>query len=125
MDRDGLPSTTWIVVGGLAVTGGLVWAGLTWQQLLSEGSALSATAPPGSFLGGGTSLTELNPFIEATKLLAAALIGLLITAVHQRLAGHEQPVSRSLAHDHHRQFGGAGARDRRRRQHRALPHAGR
>ena len=70
--------------------------GTVWRDSLSH----SAAGPDlGGFLGsgGGPSLTQMNPFTEATKLVAAALIGLLITAVHQRLAGTEQPVSRSLA----------------------------
>ena len=68
--------------GGLLLCSVLLWAGLRWPaELTGVGpavtTALSGAAPePAVF-------TAAQPFIELAKLVAAALIGVLVTAVHQ------------------------------------------
>lgn len=70
-----------IGVASAALCGTLVWAGLRWPvepTSVGDGAAAlvsgrSASAVP----------HQLQPFIELVKLIAAALIGLLVTAIHQ------------------------------------------
>jgi anti-anti-sigma factor len=77
------------VAGGAALCVALVWSGLTWPAPApaTEGAPLQDT-------GGAHAL---NPFVEVLKLIAAALIGLLVTAVH-RPAARDKPLSRSIEH---------------------------
>jgi len=80
--------------GGTALCTALVWAGLRWQVELSGfGQALTtaiagATTDPPVFTIG-------QPFIELSKLVAAALIGILVTAVHQP-SSRDRANSRSM-----------------------------
>jgi len=68
--------------GGTLLCGLLVWAGLRWPfELAGLSQAVTTT------LNGGTpeppAFSTAQPFIELGKLVAAALIGILVTAVHQ------------------------------------------
>jgi len=73
---------------GAALCGLLVWAGLRWpveltglseeaEQVLTGGGKKGAAAIP---------LHAFQPFLELLKLVVAALIGLLVTAIHQPAA---------------------------------------
>ena len=69
--------------GGTALCGLLVWAGLRWPAELSGfGEAVTSGAHR---IGTPAPVTvgRFQPFIELGKLVAAALIGILVTAVHQ------------------------------------------
>jgi anti-anti-sigma factor len=76
-----------VAAGGTLLCGALVWVGLEWPATLAQpGNPLSQLTE-----GGATPTTaRLQPFIELTKLVAAVLIGLLVTAVHQPTA-RERP----------------------------------
>ena len=80
--------------GGLALCVVLVWAGLRWPAELSGFGQAVTTA-----ITGGTPdpplHTTLQPFIELSKLVAAALIGILVTAVHQP-SSRDRANSRSM-----------------------------
>ena len=76
-----------VLLAGAALCGALVWIGLRWQLQLA-GIDLGTQ----SGLESGTSAMvpaglRMQPFIELAKLVAAALIGALVTSVHE-------PVSR-------------------------------
>ena len=73
-----------IAAAGAVLCGALVWAGLRWPVeltgLSSEAEELLAGGRKGA---GAIPLHPFQPFIELLKLVVAALIGLLVTAVHQ------------------------------------------
>ena len=104
-------------------------------------SSPASARPSRSALTGGTterrsSTNRFQPFIELGKLVAAALIGILVTAVHQPSPRDRarQPIDgagadaalrvRRADDDHHRQLAGARVRHRRRREHHQVPNAG-
>ena len=81
-----------VLAAGAALCGVLVWVGLKWplqlagldpitEQMLENGQKIS-TVP----------MHRLQPFIELSKMVAAALIGALVTAIHQP-ATRERPKS--------------------------------
>jgi anti-anti-sigma factor len=80
------------ISGGTALCVTLVWAGFTWPVQLSGIGATAATALTDA--PGATVLT-VHPFVELAKLVAAALIGILVTAVHQP-ASRDRGNSRSM-----------------------------
>jgi anti-anti-sigma factor len=80
------------ISGGTALCATLVWAGVTWPVQLSGIGATAATALTDT--SGATVLT-VHPFVELAKLVAAALIGILVTAVHQP-ASRDRGNSRSM-----------------------------
>jgi anti-anti-sigma factor len=71
-----------VAAGGIALCGVLVWLGFTWPlQLAGLDETLERTL---TGAGGATqAAVRFQPFVELGKLVAAALIGLLVTAVHQ------------------------------------------
>ena len=86
--------------GGVLLCGLLVWIGLRWAGELSalDGGGPGGAAapfPPDSTTAAPT--PRLQPFLELGKLVAAMLIGLLVTTVH-RPAALDRPVARSMAH---------------------------
>ena len=113
----------------------LVGVGVTWPDLGLENTLVTGSSLPGVPLGGAGGLG--HPFFELAKLVAAALIGMLVTVVHRqyRSERHAEPDPGSGAgpavhlrradDDHHRQLGRARVRHRRRGEHHPLPHAGR
>ena len=122
-----------LTAGGIAVCGALVWAGLRWPV------GLAGVRDATQILASGQDTDAVDwfqPFIELLKLVAAALVGLLVTAIHQpRNARDRRSLDGAGADaavrvgrdddDHHRQLPGARVRHRRRRQHHPIPHAGR
>ncbi len=81
--------------GGTALCAVLVWTGLRWPaELAGFGEAVTS-----AFNGNGQapviSVSRFQPFIELGKLIAAALIGILVTAVHQP-AARDRQGSRSM-----------------------------
>lgn len=74
-----------MTVAGIAICSALVWVGLKWPMQLTG-------IDPGTevLLESGKTIVpfhRLQPFIELAKLVAAALIGMLVSSVHE-------PVSR-------------------------------
>lgn len=75
-----------VLAAGAVLCTVLVWIGMRWPlelagiETVTEASLRSGEA-------GGSSPVHRHPFIELSKLIAAALIGALVTAIHQ-------PVSR-------------------------------
>jgi len=88
-DRRGL----FRLMAGAALCASMVWGGMRFPELM--GSA----APSGPLLGaqGHDGTVALHPFAEALKLVIAALIGWLITAVHKRYH-RDRPLTRSMEH---------------------------
>jgi hypothetical protein len=70
-------------MGGVVLCSVLVWAGLRWPAELTGLGQAVTTALAGGTPDPGRPLTTAQPFIELAKLVAAALIGVLVTAVHQ------------------------------------------
>src|SRR5688500_15583746 len=87
------------VAAGMALCAGLVWVGLRWQ-LLFAGAAAGGSSPfppgTGDATGPAAAPLGLQPFVELAKLVAAAMIGLLVTAVH-RPASRDRLMARSMA----------------------------
>ena len=74
-----------IALAGAALCATLVWAGLRWPiELtgLSQAAEEMLTAG-GKKSGGAIPFHPFQPFVELLKLVAAALIGVLVTAIHQ------------------------------------------
>ena len=72
-----------VAAAGAMLCGTLVWAGLTWPAELSgigEGAESVLTGARGA---APIRTHAFQPFLELLKLVAASLIGLLVTAVHQ------------------------------------------
>ena len=90
--------TIGFTAGGVALCVFLVWAGLRWADALS-GIDGTVTGTGGLVPGGGGAAApaRLHPFIELAKLIAALLIGALVTWVH-RPSSRERPLARSMAH---------------------------
>ena len=87
------------IFGGCAFCLALVWIGLRWSPTLpivtgipDAGGSVSALTPAGSVVFA----YRWQPFVELGKLVAAALIGVLVTAVH-RPSSREHVVARSMA----------------------------
>lgn len=81
-----------ILAGGALLCSTLVWVGMKWplelagidavtQQMLERGQNIARTPVP-----------HLQPFIELSKMVAAALIGALVTAIHQPIS-RDRPKS--------------------------------
>ena len=80
----------WVGLGGAALCAGLVWMGLRWPLVL--GQLETGIAQP-----AGNLPAELHPTWELAKLVAAALIGMLVTAIHAPSAP-DRPLGRSMRH---------------------------
>jgi anti-anti-sigma factor len=80
----------WIALSGAALCGGLLWAGLRWP---GEVGPDPSSLPAGGQAGG----IQSHPFTELAKLLAAAFIGMLVTAIHAPTAA-DRPLGRSMRH---------------------------
>jgi anti-anti-sigma factor len=85
-------ATVRLVAGGLLLVGALVWGGLRW-------SAFQPAAEVVPFIGpsqpAAVPAPNLAPFVDFAKLVAAAAIGLLVTAVSRRYRG-EKPQTQSM-----------------------------
>lgn len=80
-----------VTAAGAALSLGLVWAGLRWPQPLAGGEMLAPA------LEAGEPGAATHPFLEALKLLVAALIGTLVTVVHRPAPG-DRPITRAMEH---------------------------
>ena len=75
--ENGPLKTFGLLLAGGALCIALVWGGFEWTQAKSP--------------------TLSHPFVELLKLVCAALVGWMVTAVHKRYHG-EKPLARSLEH---------------------------
>jgi anti-anti-sigma factor len=81
----------WIGAAGAALCAALVWGGLRWPVAeIAETSELGVPAESGARLGP-------RPFVELLKLVSAALIGMLVTAIHSPNST-DKPLGRSMQH---------------------------
>ena len=71
-----------VATAGAILCGALVWVGLRWPAELS-GIAGAAETILTDKNAGAVPLHPVNPFLELLKLVVAALIGQLISAIHQ------------------------------------------
>jgi anti-anti-sigma factor len=86
-------------LSGALLCGLLVWFEYRWPAgLMVEGAGAAQGAPPVA-LGEATTaiVPQVRPFLEVVKLIAALLIGALVTRVH-RPASRDRLVARSMAH---------------------------
>jgi anti-anti-sigma factor len=79
-----------LVLLATLLCGTLVWAGLKWPLELTGLGTVADELTSGKKGSAAIPQHQLMPFIELLKLVAAAMIGLLVTAVHQ-------PASRDRA----------------------------
>jgi hypothetical protein len=79
--RNGRQSRVHLVVGGALLVIALVWSGISYSpvQTPAEATDLARAIAPTPGL-----VRVLQPFVEVSKLVAAAAIGMLVTAVHRR-----------------------------------------
>jgi anti-anti-sigma factor len=82
----------WTILAGAALCAALVFGGLRWP-LAGNPEAVSV---PGLPEGTVTALLS-QPFVALLKLVAAALIGMLVTAVHAPSAT-DRPTGRAMQH---------------------------
>jgi anti-anti-sigma factor len=80
-----------IAAGGSALCAALVWIGLQWPAVLGLPDGGLAAAVEGTPVG------PVHPVAQLGKLLAAALIGMLVTAIHAP-AAPDRPLGRSMRH---------------------------
>lgn len=86
-------SIVWLVAGIAALCAALIWGGVQWPPAQS-----AAGATPGfPFLGTQGTAPSQGPLVELLKLVAAALIGMMVTAVHKRCRRKKKPLNLSLA----------------------------
>lgn len=71
-----------IFVAGAALCSTMVWIGLNWQLELA-GIVDTGGTPFGSAGEQTGPLHPMRPFLELGKLVTAALVGLLVSAIHQ------------------------------------------
>ena len=76
-----------VLLAGAALCTGLVWVGLRWPLQLTGIDPITESMLESGQKIQAIPVHRLQPFIELAKLVAAALIGALVSAVHQ-------PVSR-------------------------------
>ena len=82
----------WVTAAAVALCGALVWGGLRWPFAGNP----DAIAIPGPF-GRSAAASAPQPFIALLKLVAAALIGVLVTAIHAPSAS-DRPSGRAMQH---------------------------
>jgi hypothetical protein len=84
--------STWGPVIGFGLLGiALVAAASKWPSVL-QAQGLTSTLP---FSGTGADAAPIHPLLELLKLMVAALIGMVVTAVHRRYH-RDRPLPRSL-----------------------------
>ncbi len=81
-----------ILTGGAALCTALVWVGMKWPLQLAGLEPITQAALEAGARFDGTPVHRMQPFIELSKMIAAALIGALVTAVHQP-ASRDRPKS--------------------------------
>lgn len=81
-----------VAIAGVALCATLVWIGLWWRPMAD---GLPDPGLPGVPPGPATS--AVHPVAELGKLLAAACIGMLVTAIHAPTSP-DRPLARSMRH---------------------------
>ncbi len=94
MTQTGHWKTVSIVLGGVALCFVLTWGGIYFKDYLIA-PEITATLPSG--VPGASAAPTLHPLVELLKLVVAAIVGMVITAVHGRCQ-REKPIPRSLEH---------------------------
>jgi anti-anti-sigma factor len=80
----------WIFAAGAALCGALVWGGLRWPAAVVPETAAFPAQP-------ADVPAHSQPLVALLKLVAAALIGILVTAVHAPSAS-DRPTGRAMQH---------------------------
>ena len=80
-DGDDSAFSTWGPVGGVALFGVALVIGASHWPSLMYSTGLAAHLP---FKGSEENALPLHPFAELLKLIVAALVGIVVTAVHKR-----------------------------------------
>jgi hypothetical protein len=76
-----------VLAAGVVLCTALVWIGLKWPLQLMGLDPVTEQMLQSGQQAGPAPVHRLQPFVELSKMIAAALIGALVTAIHQ-------PVSR-------------------------------
>lgn len=87
--------TILIVLAGAALCAALVWVGLSWPELLISAGMSSDTEIVLGKHKQAVAPHVLHPLGEVLKLIVAAALGMLITAVHKRFH-RDKPMTRSM-----------------------------
>ena len=87
--------TLWLVVSGAVLCFALVWGGSEWEKRATPAPAPAAALPAPLVEPPPAASTTHPPLVELLKLVSAALVGMVVTAVHKRCHG-EKPLPRSL-----------------------------
>lgn len=85
-----------MAIGGAVLCIALVWAGLKWPVELSGIAEAGEEALTSASRAAAAPMRPSQPFIELLKLVVAALIGLLVTTIHQP-AGRDRARSMEQA----------------------------
>jgi anti-anti-sigma factor len=72
-----------VLAFGTALCATLVWVGMKWPLQLSGLDEVTQAALESGHKISAIPVHRLQPFIELSKMIAAALIGALVTAIHQ------------------------------------------
>ncbi len=73
-----------VAAAGAVLCSALVWAGLRWPvELTGLGDAAEQVLTGGGKKAAAVPMHTFQPFLELLKLVVAALIGQLVTAIHQ------------------------------------------
>jgi anti-anti-sigma factor len=72
-----------VAIAGTVLCTAMVWIGLRWPLELAGVVDVDGTPFGADATGTSTPLHPMNPFLELGKLIAAALVGLLVSAIHQ------------------------------------------
>ena len=85
-----------VTIGGILLCGGLVWAGLKWQiELAGLNETVDDIIAAGGKQSAVPALHRMHPFIEASKLVIALCVGLLVSTIHHP-SPRERATSRSM-----------------------------
>jgi hypothetical protein len=84
--------TALLVAGIAALCFGLLWVDARWPASVAP----AGTAPELAFQETAGLEVRVQPLLQLFKLVVAAVIGLLVTAVHRRFPS-DRPLTRSLA----------------------------
>jgi hypothetical protein len=86
-------SGLWLGATALGLSAALVWLG--WRFPAGAGGAASFAEQLGVDAGASAASASVPFLVEALKLVCAALIGAVVSAVHRRHPG-DKPIARSL-----------------------------
>jgi anti-anti-sigma factor len=80
-----------VVLAGAGLCGALVWAGFRWPPAIEPTGGVSELTGG----AGASGVAAHRPFLELLKLVAAALVGMLVTAFHTP-GPQDKPLGRSM-----------------------------